>query len=258
MPALQPHKIRTLIVDDEPLAREGLRQMLATEGDIEIVGDCADGFAAIAASETRRPDLMFLDVQMPELDGFEVVAALKPDPLPVVVFVTAYDQYALRAFDAHAVDYLLKPVDPARFQTALARARANLQLHQLNGNLMALLQELREQRKPAARFLVRTAGRVVLVRAEEIDWISAEGDYVCLHAQKQKHLLRETLNTVEQQLDPTQFVRIHRSVIVNLDRIKELELLSHGDAVMLLKDGARLTLSRNYRQRFAAQFNNRP
>jgi two-component system LytT family response regulator len=250
-------KIRALIVDDEPLAREGLRQLLAAEHDVEVVADCADGFEAIAEIERTKPDLMFLDVQMPELDGFEVVSAIKPELLPAIIFVTAYDKYALRAFDTHAVDYLLKPVDPRRLSAALGRARDNLHLHRLNGNLLVLLQELQEQRKSDARFLVKSAGRAVLVKAQDIDWISAEGDYACLHTQKQKHLLRETLNVLQQQLDPAKFIRIHRSMIVNIDRIKELELLSHGDAVIVLKDGSRLTLSRNYRQAFAEMFGNR-
>lgn len=249
--------IRTLIVDDEPLAREGLRLLLAGEDDIEIVGACGDGFEAIAEIGRMKPDLLFLDVQMPELDGFELVNLIKPDPLPAVIFVTAYDKYAVRAFEAHAVDYLLKPVDPQRFRMTLARARDSLLLPQLSNNLQALLQELQNQRKPVPRFLARSAGRAVPIKADEIDWISAEGDYACLHTQKQKHLLRETLNILQQQLDPSQFIRIHRSIIVNIDRIKELELQSHGDAVVILKDGARLTLSRNYRPAFMEIFNSR-
>lgn len=252
-------RIRTLIVDDEPLAREGLRHLLAAEHDIEIVGECADGFAAIVDIERMAPDLLFLDVQMPEMDGFELISLIKPEPLPAVIFVTAHDKYALRAFDAHAVDYLLKPVDPHRFEAALARARRNLlpAPPQLNHNLLALLQEWQNQRKPAARFLAKTAGRAVVIKAEEIDWISAEGDYACLHTQKQKHLVRETLNELQQQLDPAHFVRTHRSTIVNVDRIKELELLSHGDALIILKDGAQLPLSRNYRSSFMLLFQNR-
>jgi two-component system LytT family response regulator len=244
-------RIRALLVDDEPLVRRGIRAFLAEEPDVVVVGECRDGVEALAAIRAERPDLVFLDVQMPELDGLSALAALAPEERPpAVVFVTAYDAYALRAFDLHAVDYLLKPFDEQRFRTALARARGRLGGGgRLDARLAALLAELRPQPgpEPADRLVVRTAGRVVLVPAAEIDWIEAADNYVRVHAAGQRHVLRETIKGLEAQLDPRRFVRIHRSAIVNLDRVRELRALPSGDFAVLLSTGAKLTLSRTYR-----------
>jgi two-component system LytT family response regulator len=245
-------KIRTLIVDDEPLARERLRSLLAAEPDIEVLGECADGREAVAAIDRDAPDLVFLDIQMPELDGFEVLAAIEPAKPPVVVFVTAYSQHALRAFEVHALDYLLKPFDRERFQTTLARVRAQCQRSQggeLTQKLSALLADLRPETKPADRLVVKAAGRVLFLKTPDIDWIEAADNYVNLHVGKESHLLRETMASIETRLDPTQFLRISRSTIVNVERIKELQPMFHGDYSVILRNGARLSLSRGYRDK---------
>lgn len=244
--------IRTLIVDDEPLARERLRQLLAAEPDVELVGECADGRQAVAAIEQQIPDLLFLDVQMPELDGFGVLAALETPKLPVVVFVTAYSQHALKAFEVHALDYLLKPFDRERFQTALNRARAHLQqarTGELSQRLTAMLADLKPEPKAADRLVIKVAGRVIFLRAAEIDWVEAADNYVNLHAGAEAHMLRETMASLEARLDPKRFLRINRSTIVNVDRIKELQPMFHGDYAVILRNGARLTLSRGFRDK---------
>ena len=238
-------KIRTLIVDDEPLARDRLRQLLQNETEIEITGECADGREAVAAIRKTPPDLLFLDVQMPELDGFGVLEALGAGPMPVIVFVTAYEQFAVRAFEVHAVDYLLKPFDRERFQTALRRAigqvgsRDGGAFHQRQS---ALLTDLL-----SSRLAVKSGGHVVWVKLEEIDWIGSADNYAELHVGAKSHLLRETLGALETRLPPEKFVRISRSAIVNTHRIKELHRLFYGGYEVVLHDGARLTLSRRYR-----------
>lgn len=252
-------QIRVLIVDDEPLAREGMRELLVRESDIEIVAECRDGFEALLALESAEIDLLFLDVQMPELNGFEVLAAMPSERVPAVIFVTAYDAHALRAFEVHAVDYLLKPLETERFRVALNRAREQMKWRAgqtLPKNFAELLSRLHMERKHLERVLVKTGGRLWVVKTQEIEWIEAEADYACLHVQGKKHLLRETLSALESQLDPQKFLRIHRSTIVNLDRIQALESLSHGEVVLILKDGTRLTASRNYRAKLAEIFHN--
>lgn len=245
-------KTRTLIIDDEPLARERLRQLLRDEPELEVIGECADGQAALAAIQNQAPDLIFLDVQMPELDGFGVLEAMSAEPPPVVVFVTAYDKFALRAFEVHAADYLLKPFDRERFKTALARAlervrhREHPEQHQAQS---AVLAELKPAARPLERLAVKTGGRVVFVKLEEIDYIEAAHNYVELHVQKQSHLLRETLNSIEARLPAARFVRISRSVIVNIERVKELQPLFYGEYALTLHNGTRLTLSRRYRDK---------
>jgi two-component system, LytTR family, response regulator len=248
-------KIRTLIVDDEPLARERLRKLLEEEADIEIVGECADGKDALATAESERPDLLFLDVQMPELDGFGVVAGLQGDPLPAVVFVTAYDRFALKAFEVHALDYLLKPFDRARFQTALERARKLVQQRQsgdLSRRLSSLITDLKVD-KPEPKFLDRLAikseGRVLFFKLDEIDWIEAADNYVSIHIGPETHLHRETMSSLETKLPPARFLRISRSAIVHIERIKEMQPMFHGDYIVILKNGTRLSLSRNYRDK---------
>ncbi len=246
-------KIRTLIVDDEPLARERLRKLLQAEPDIEIVGECADGKEAVALANAEQPDLIFLDIQMPELDGFGVVAGLEGEPLPAVIFVTAYDRFALKAFEVHALDYLLKPFDRERFQKALARARTlvqNRQTGDLSRRLSSLITDLKpRQEKYIDRLAVKTEGRVLFFKTEDIDWFEAADNYVSIHVGNEEHLHRETMSSLEGKLPPTRFLRISRSTIVNIERIKELQPMFHGDYVVILKNGTRLNLSRNYRDK---------
>jgi two-component system, LytTR family, response regulator len=245
-------KVRVLVADDEPLARERLRVLLSREDWIEIVAECPDGTETIASIDKLQPDLVFLDVQMPGADGFEVIETVGPSRMPLVVFVTAFDSYALRAFDVHALDYLLKPFDRDRFQQALGRARQQLE-RRTNGDLERRLLELVQDLKPSShrleRFVIKSGGRVFFVRAEEIDWIEAAGNYVKLHVGSEAHLFRETMNALESQLDSNTFFRIHRSHIVNIERIKELQPWFNGEYVVFLNDGTRLTLSRGYREK---------
>ncbi|MGH7491192.1 MAG: LytR/AlgR family response regulator transcription factor [bacterium] len=251
-------KIRCIIVDDEPLAREGMRELLAPATEIEITAECSDGFQAIAACEQQNPHLLFLDVQMPEMDGFEVAAAVSANhPPPVIIFITAFDEYALRAFNVHALDYLLKPVGPERFQIALARARALIQGQHsslFHHKMLALLQEQTRQNERHQRWLVKSGKRMLILHAGDIDWIEIADEYALLHAHGKKHLLRTTMNMLEQQLDPEKFVRIHRSTIVNVERIKEMQSQSHGDLLVILRDGTNLKMSRNYRHKLAGVF----
>jgi two-component system, LytTR family, response regulator len=243
--------IRAIIVDDAPLARQRLSQLLADQPDVEVVAECATGEAAIEAIRTLRPDLLFLDIQMPELDGFGVMAAVGTGAVPVVIFVTAYDQFALRAFEAHALDYLLKPFDDERFEAALDRARNTIRQHRegdLDRRMRALLQEVRPAREYLQRLSVRAGMRTVLVRVAEIDWLEAEGKYVRLHVGGRTHLIRDTLTRLEEALDPSLFRRIHRSTIVNLERVREIETLFQGDCVLVLQDGTRLNAGRAYRK----------
>jgi two-component system LytT family response regulator len=246
-------KIRALIVDDEPLARRRLRTLLRSEPDIDVAGECGDGRRALAAILEKEPDLVFLDVQMPELDGFEVLEAVGAKHLPAVVFVTAFDAHALRAFEVHALDYLLKPFDRDRFRKTLDRARADISARRSGASsqgLLDLLAELKSSTKTQQRLVVRAAGRVIFLSTAEIDWIEAAGNYVRLHVGKESHLLRETMNAIGQRLDPQKFLRIHRSTIVNVERVREMQPWFRGDYVVLLRDDTKLTLSRNYRERF--------
>jgi len=244
-------KIRALIVDDEPLARERLMSLLAAESDIEVAGQCANGAEALAAIEEKAPDLVFLDVQMPELDGFGVLAALEGERRPAIIFVTAHDRFALKAFEVHAIDYLLKPFDRERFQKALDRARGQVKRQQggqIDDRLAALLAELKQdQTKQLDRIPVKGSGRVVLVKVNDIDWIEAADNYVNLHAGKEAHLHRETMTALEKKLPAEKFLRISRSAMVNVDRIKELQPMFHGDYTVILQNGTKLTLSRGYR-----------
>ena len=245
-------KIRALIVDDEPLARERIRTLLKRAPDVRVVSECGDGKRAVRAVRKHKPDLVFLDVQMPEMDGFDVLEALDPGEMPVVIFVTAYDKYALRAFDVHALDYLLKPFDRERFQSALDRAREQIGKRQngdVNQQLLSLLADRAAGEKPMRRLVIKSGGRILFLRAEEIDWVEAAGNYLRLHVGREEHLLRETMSGLEGRLDSRKFLRIHRSTIVNLDRIKEMQASFHGEYEVRLRDGARLTLSRTYRDK---------
>jgi two-component system LytT family response regulator len=247
-------KIRTLIVDDETLAREKIRMLLGRDPDVEVVGEAANGQDAIALVEDTSPELMFLDVQMPGIDGFGVLEAIGARRVPAVVFVTAYDQHALKAFEVHALDYLLKPFAQKRFRETLERVKDYLRTRRDDGlgkQLMALLSDIGAEKHHPGRFVVKTGGKVFFLKADDIDWVEASGNYVNLHTKGEAHLLRETMNSIEARLDPQRFVRIHRSTIVNIDRIKELSPLFHGDHVVTLLNGTRLTLSRSYRDRLS-------
>jgi two-component system, LytTR family, response regulator len=247
-------KIRTVIVDDEELARERIQALLEEQPDIEIVGVCAEGTSAIETIDREHPDLVFLDVQMPGMDGFEVVENLDREHVPAIVFVTAYDGHALRAFEINALDFLLKPFDQARFEKALERARAQLSRDRnslIDARLVSLLEGLHEERKYPERLIVKSGGRVFFVRTEEIDWVEASGNYVKIHAKGEAHLIRESMKNMETKLDSKTFVRIHRSAIVNIDRIKELEPWFHGEYVVIMRDGTRLTASRVFSERLS-------
>ena len=251
--------IRTLIVDDEPAARRGVRLLLARDPSIEIVGEAATGAEAAVLIGRLRPDLAFLDVQMPDSDGFAALAGLEPGVAPAVVFVTAYDEHALRAFEVNAVDYLLKPYDDARFSAALQRAKAEVRhrAHDRVGSrltqIMALLQRGAEPAGDAAgdRILVKSSGEIFFLKAEEIDWIEAEGDYMKFHVGPRAHLMRETMARLEAKLDARRFVRIHRSTIVNIDRVRKLSPSFGGEYAVILADGTKLRLSRGYQERIA-------
>ena len=255
--------VRAIIADDEPLARERLRYLLAERGGITVVAECGTGEEVVAAVGRDLPDLLFLDVQMPELDGFGALEVLSETltlrRMPNVVFVTAFDDYALRAFDVNAVDYLLKPFDRKRFDTAVTRALARI--GDEHGELRSLLAQLRSEREEMrdaaheasrqspARFVVRSGGKLHLVRADDVDWIDAEGNYVRLHVNGKSHLVRDRMKAVEERLDPARFMRVHRSVIVNVDRIASLEPYFHGEYVVTMRDGARVTSSRTHSAR---------
>lgn len=229
--------LRVLIADDEPLARGGVRARLAGHADVTLVAECTDGPSALAALQAQPPDLVFIDVQMPGMSGLEVLEALPPERRPLTVLLTAYEQFALRAFELRALDYLLKPIDDERFADALDRARQALALQR--GDMPS--------RAPhATRFQVRLGHRVRLVRADQIDWIEAQGDYAGLHANGELHLLRESLQRLARRLDPSQFLRIHRSTIVRLDRVAEMQALSNRDHLVRLHDGTVLRASRTY------------
>jgi two-component system, LytTR family, response regulator len=228
-------KLRALVVDDEPLARANLTVLLRKDPEIEAVRECSSGAEAVSEIRATRPHLVFLDVQMPECDGFDVLELLGAELPPAVIFVTAYDQYALRAFEAGALDYLLKPFDNARFELALTRAKDRI----ANGLT---------QPKKADRLAVKNAGQILFLKLSEIDWIEAADYYACLHVGSKTHLLRRSLNDLDQELDPSVFCRIHRSAIVNLDRVRGLKLNPDGDYDVLLDNGTSLPLSRRYRK----------
>lgn len=246
------NKIRTLIVDDEAMARDRILGLLSQEQDVEVIGQCSDGQQAISAIQQLSPELVFLDVQMPAVDGFGVIRQVGAERMPMVVFVTAYDEYALQAFEVHALDYLLKPFGRDRLQQCLDHARHQRDRRRagdLGKSLLALVQDFRPEQKKQDRLVVKSGGRVFFVRTDEIDWIEAAGNYVRLHMKDQSHLFRETMNQMESRLDPQRFFRIHRSRIVNTERIKELQPWFNGEYVVLLQNGAQLRLSRSYREK---------
>ncbi|MFB3786024.1 MAG: LytR/AlgR family response regulator transcription factor [bacterium] len=250
-------KIRVLIADDEPLARERIRRFLESDPEIEIRGECGNGLETVAALEELRPDLVFLDIQMPELDGFGVIQCTGVERMPAIVFVTAYDQYAVKAFEAHALDYLLKPFSRERFRQSLAWAKeviAKGQSQILNQRVLEFLRDYQPAPRYLERIIVKSAGRIQLLKTDESDWFQAAGNYVEIHVRTQIHLIRETMNHLETRLDPARFQRIHRCTIVNLDRIQEIHTYFNNEYVVILKDGAKLTMSRKYKEKLSSLF----
>jgi two-component system LytT family response regulator len=247
--------LSALIVDDEPLARERIRALLSADPEITMIRECANGLEAIAALRDSTPHILFLDIEIPELNGFEVLEDTESNHTPAVIVVSAYGQYAVRAFEVRAVDYLLKPFDRDRFAKAVHRAKEHIRhvpVEQLSGRLLALLEDTPKKPSWGDRLALKCDGRTVIVRFDEIDWIGGSGNYVCLHVGPKSLMVRDTMNGIEAKLDPARLVRIHRSTIVNVDRIDGLESWFHGDHLVLLKDGSKLTLSRRYRDRIGS------
>jgi two-component system LytT family response regulator len=243
-------RIRALIADDEPLARRGVRQLLAPHADVDVVGESRSGSETLEALATLGPDVLFLDIQMPEMNGFDVVRARGPARMPVVIFVTAHDQFAVQAFEAHALDYLVKPINARRFDAALARTRVQLALHDAADRalrLAALLAAERAHAGAADRLVVRTATRDLVIPTAEIDWIGAEDYYACVYVAGRRHLTRESLTSLEGRLDGRIFARVHRCAIVRLDRVRESRRADSGDEVVL-RDGTRVPVSRRRRR----------
>lgn len=243
--------IRALIVDDEPLARERIRVLLRDEADVEIAAECANGAEAVAEIERQNPDLLFLDVQMPEMDGFEVLQNLPAEKLPVVIFTTAFDRHAVRAFDAHALDYLLKPFKPARFKEAVQRARDHIANHQAGTTARGLLEMLAERPvsvNQLARLAIKTDEKVLFIAISDIDSIESAGNYIVVHVGKDEHILRDTLTNLEAKLSPKKFLRISRAAIVNLERVKELQPMFRGESVVILKNGRAIPTTRSARE----------
>jgi two-component system LytT family response regulator len=245
-------KIRALIVDDEPLARQRLRLLAQDEPDLECVGECSNGAEAIEAIRRNPPDLVFLDVQMPEMDGFAVLENIPRDRLPAIVFTTAFDKHAVRAFEIHALDYLLKPIEPNRFKAAVARVREHLRTQQTSSAAQGLLELLASRKGQVApqatqyltRLTIRNEDKVAVIKTADIDTIESAGNYVSVNVGKESHILRETLNALETQLDPESFLRVSRSAIINLDRVKELQPMFKGEHIIVLQNGKRLAMTR--------------
>ena len=248
--------LKAVVVDDEPLAREALRLLIARDREFTVAGECT-GIDAPNVIRNAKPDVLFLDIQMPELDGFGVLETIGLDAVPVVVFVTAYDAFALKAFDVHALDYLLKPFDDVRFTQTLQRVKAQLRGKERSApadKLMALLEDRERAAKYARRFLVRVREKVIVIKTDDIDWIEAADYYASIHTGGASYLLRETLTDLESRLDPDRFFRVHRSAIVNLDRVREVHPLFRGDCALILSDGSRVKLSRKRREDFERLF----
>jgi two-component system LytT family response regulator len=246
-------RIRTLIADDEPMARRGVRLLLERDSGIEVVGEATGGVEAADLIKRLKPDLVFLDVQMVGCDGFETLMRVRPEAAPVVVFVTAYDEYALKAFEFNAVDYLLKPYDDTRFHAALERARELVlrKRHDIvDTRLTRLIEHLEGEGRD--RILLKSSGEIIFLKTSEIDWIEAEGDYVKFHVAGRAHLMRGTMTSLESRLDPARFIRIHRSTIVNVDRLRKLSPSFEGEYAVVLQDGTKLRLSRGYHDRIKA------
>jgi two-component system LytT family response regulator len=243
--------MRTVVADDESLARDKLRLMLSSEPDVHIVAECPDGAQTVRAVNLHKPDLLLLDISMPDMDGFQVLESVCGNESPIVIFTTAYDRHAVRAFEARALDYLLKPFDSERLHNALERARAEL-LRACDPEIAQCLRNFVSQgahglSRPERRFVVRTASRVVFLNCDEIRWVEAAANYSRINTSKQSYLLREGIGRIAERLDPAQFVRIHRSLIVNIEHIRELQPVNSGEYVVILKDGKELSCSRSYR-----------
>jgi two-component system, LytTR family, response regulator len=268
------NKIRTLIIDDEPLAREGIRLLLQRDPEIEITGECSDGKAALKAIKNNIVDLLFLDIQMPEMNGFEVLKNIRSDEFPAIIFVTAYDKYALEAFKYHALDYLLKPFNDEQFYKSLSNAKEYIHLKkykQLSKSILTLIKDYDEHKNPVEnkipvepegqkspylnRIPISIAGHIHVIKVNEIDWIEAADYYAKLHVGNKTHLLRETMINLEVKLDPSKFIRIHRSTIVNIDRITELEPYFNGEYYVILNSGQKLKLSRSYKSKLKKSIN---
>jgi two-component system, LytTR family, response regulator len=243
--------IRVLVVDDEQWARRRMVALLASRPDVEVIGECAGGAEAVLAIQDLSPDLVFLDVQMPDLDGFEVLHAIDPAHLPLVVFATAYDDYAVRAFEAHALDYLLKPFGERRLQETVDRAGRDLERSRAAQRLSSLIRGLAQDGRYLRRLVVKAGARIVFLRTGEVDWFEAAANYVCLHCHGREYLVRGTIASLEGRLDPDRFLRVHRSIIVNLDRVRELPAGARGEAALTLADGTSLPVGRRFRSRLA-------
>ncbi len=249
--------IRVLIADDKLPAREKIRRMLRQETDVEIIGECADGLEIIAFIEKQKPDLVFLEIQMPGLDGFEILRKIETDKLPFVIFVTESENFAVKAFEVGALDYLLVPFNKERLQTAVQKARQQIE-NRSNGSLdkllRAFLDKLPDGKNYPDKIMLKTAKGVSFINTNEVDWVEAAGNYIKLHVKDSGHLLRETMNNIESKLNPDKFLRIHRSSLVNIDRIKELQPLFNGDYIVILQNDTELNLSRNYHDRLQRLF----
>lgn len=244
--------MNAIIVDDESLARRGIRESLDRYPEIRVVAECANGADAIHEICEKHPDLVFLDIQMPLMDGFEVIQLLEPEQIPYVIFVTAHDEYAVQAFEINAMDYLLKPVEERRFDAALQRAKTAIQQNQaykVREGIVSLLESMKERKRYSDRIAIRENGRILFVRTNEIDWIESQGNYLEIHAGKTTHILRQTISGLEEQLDPEDFARIHRSTIVRLDRVQEMKMSFPGANKIVLRDGTQLFLSRRFRDK---------
>lgn len=246
--------IRAIVVDDEPLAREKVQLFAQSVPELEIVDVCANGHEALTSLNKNKPDLLFLDIQMPELSGFDVLEKIKDDPLPGIIFITAYDEFALRAFEFHALDYLLKPFDRERFESAVDHA---VKVISSNGGnevttrqIKSLLDSIKRDTQPLERIIVKTNGRIIFLKVNEVDWMEAAGNYIKLHVGNESHLVRETMNNIEKQLHPEKFVRIHRSTIINIERLKELQPWFNGEYKVILTTNTQVMMSRGYRENF--------
>ena len=249
--------IRVLIADDKSSAREKIRQMLRQETDIEVIGECAGGLETVSFIEKHKPDLVFLEIQMPDLDGFEILRKIEPGTLPFVIFVTESESFAVKAFEVSALDYLLVPFNKERLQTAVQKARQQIE-NRRNGSLdkllRAFLDKLPNGKDYPDKIMLKTAKGISFINTNEVDWVEAAGNYVKLHVKESGHLLRETMNNIESKLNPDKFLRIHRSSLVNIDRIKELQPLFNGDYIVILQNDTELNLSRNYHDRLQRLF----
>ena len=244
------HKIRVIVVDDEPLACKRLVKLLNEDEEVEVIEICANGQEAIEEINEQDPDLVFLDIQMPEINGFEVLQHIESEQMPAVIFVTAYDEYALKAFEVHALDYLMKPFNKARFEDSLQRAKTTIRSNgssKVGEKIEHLLDYLDPERESLSRILIKTSNRYFFMKAEDIDWIESAGNYVRIHSGKNNYMIRETMINMEKKLDADKFFRIHRSTIINVEKVKELEQWFHGDYQVIMYNDEKLTMSRNYK-----------